>query len=79
MEFRLTCQKCGDHEISIPDNATDESTVTCASCGIAHCTWGELREATLRLAQEEATKQFQESIGEGSEGVEGIEFHKGTE
>lgn len=79
MEFGLTCQKCGGHQINIPDNATDESPVTCASCGVTHCTFGELRDATLGIAQEEIKKQFQEAIGEGAEGMDGIEFSKGTE
>ena len=74
MEFGLTCQKCGGHEIIIADEPTDDSIVVCASCGVEHCTLGALRQATLNLAARNAEEQLKKGVAEGIEAIDGIEF-----
>jgi len=73
MRFSLCCQKCGGNELTIPDEPTDDSPVTCATCGdIAR--WGDVKTAMLEASQKEATKAFQDGIADAVKGLDNIEF-----
>jgi hypothetical protein len=47
----LRCHNCGGNRITVPNHSTDESIVTCTSCGADLGRWG-----TLRLGILESTK-----------------------
>lgn len=47
----LRCDKCGGNRITVPDHSTDESFVTCTSCGADLGRWGNLRVGILEMAK----------------------------
>lgn len=44
LEFNFRCRLCDSTVLKSPDNSTDESIITCKSCGFAHGSVRELRE-----------------------------------
>ena len=58
MELSVTC-KCGSSNLSVPDDATDDSFVTCNNCGNSSTRWGDLKAAALA----EAAKHIKDSLG----------------
>jgi transposase len=52
MRLSLSCKKCGGKELTIPDEATDDSSVTCSNCGAEHARWGDLKSAIHEAARE---------------------------
>lgn len=41
--FRLTCQKCGSSDFTLPEQGADSDPITCNKCGEHFATRGELR------------------------------------
>lgn len=74
--FTPHCKKCGSNELTIPDDATDESPVTCSSCGAVCGAWGDLRAAAVEAAGQHATESFVDAIGRDFDGSEGVTFKK---
>jgi hypothetical protein len=47
----LRCHNCGGNRITVPNHSTDESIVTCTSCGADLGRWGTLRLGILEVAK----------------------------
>jgi len=62
MNTALRCLKCGSNTISMPENSTDESLVTCPSCGTELGLWGDLIAAALDTARENFEKTSNQSL-----------------
>jgi hypothetical protein len=44
LDGMLDCKRCGTIQMTIPENATDDTPVHCSNCGGFLGTWGELQE-----------------------------------
>jgi uncharacterized Zn finger protein len=44
------CKRCGSSDFVVPDNATDESWITCDNCGQVVMTWKEFKTGALEVA-----------------------------
>lgn len=44
------CKRCGSSDFVAPDNATDESWITCDGCGQIIMTWKEFKTGALEVA-----------------------------
>ena len=73
LEIRLHCPKCGGNDLEIPDDATDDSLVTCASCGAVLGRWGDAQ----RQAMEAAYGKASEEIGNALRAEFGDELEEG--
>jgi len=74
MRFSLSCKKCGSNELTIPDEATDDSPVTCSGCGAEVATWGEVQTTIQEAAKEKLAKTFKDGLGKALKGIDGITF-----
>ena len=48
LDDKLDCKRCGTISLEIPDDATDETPISCSSCGELMGTWGELQRNFYR-------------------------------
>jgi hypothetical protein len=76
MTFNLYCNKCGSNELTVPDDATDDSAVTCSSCGAELDRWGDVQAAMQKATMEKFTESVTNVLGETFDGSEGITFKK---
>lgn len=67
MEITVKC-KCGSSQLSIPDNATDDSSVRCEDCGNEDTKWGELKAASEKAVLEHAGEQLRGILKEAFRG-----------
>jgi DNA-directed RNA polymerase subunit RPC12/RpoP len=75
-KFDPSCSKCGSDALIGPDDMTDESTITCETCGADLGTLGELKIAAFRLAKEKFAEEQSRSIGKAFEGADDAKFIK---
>jgi DNA-directed RNA polymerase subunit RPC12/RpoP len=54
------CKRCGGADFTAPDNAIDDSWVTCDSCGQRIMTWKAFKTGALDVAHAEFTKRLEE-------------------
>jgi hypothetical protein len=73
-EFNPSCGECGSNSLIGPDDMTDESTITCETCGADLGTLGELKISALRLAEEKVAEETKGIIGETFKGIENVKF-----
>jgi hypothetical protein len=52
-----SCKECGSIELTIPKDATDNSTVTCSDCVAELGKWGDVKTA-IKAAEEKHAKAF---------------------
>jgi hypothetical protein len=69
------CEKCGGNELSIPDEPSDDSPVTCPNCGVVG-RWGDLQAAINEAAGQKLTEAFADELGQEFDGSDGISFKK---
>ena len=62
-KFSLSCRKCGSNELTIPDEATDDSPVTCSGCGAQLARWGNVKTTVLETAAEVFKKSLTTAFG----------------
>jgi hypothetical protein len=69
-EFKITitCTKCGSNDVEVPDDATDESMVTCKGCQTEVGTWGELKQAVINRAKDEVVSEVNKQLGKKLKG-----------
>jgi uncharacterized Zn finger protein len=69
-EFKITitCTNCGSNDVEVPDDATDESMVTCKNCQKEVGSWGELRQAVINRVKDEAVSEVKEQLGKKLKG-----------
>ncbi len=48
-ELRLECNYCGSADLSVADDATEDSPIVCNHCGTTLATIGELKERALQV------------------------------
>jgi hypothetical protein len=72
----LRCQKCGSDELTIPDDATDDSHVTCAACGVDCGRWGDVQSAAFESTTEKIKESIADTFGQAFDGLDGITFKK---
>ena len=77
VEMTPRCGKCGSDNLTVPDE-TEESVVTCESCGAENGTWGDLRSAAENHAGQKLEEHFQSTFEEAFEGIDGVEFKKSS-
>lgn len=53
INIKLTCKHCGSNDLEIPDDATDESMVTCKGCNTEVGKWGDVQQAAKDAARDE--------------------------
>jgi len=53
----LRCRNCGSNKFIVPDDATNDSLVTCARCGETIGAWGEVRVGLLEETKEEKAEK----------------------
>jgi hypothetical protein len=51
--FGYRCSNCASDEITVEDEANDDSVVFCRSCGAEFGTWHKFRQLMLKLATAE--------------------------
>src|SRR6185369_15123752 len=49
----LRCHKCGSNKFALPNQATDDTPVSCARCGAQIGRWGNIRFGILEKAKNE--------------------------
>lgn len=63
-EYQLSiatqCKECGSTELSIPDDADDNSPVSCKACGIVFGTYGALRAKSREVAKDHVQQQLRD-------------------
>ncbi len=62
MNTILCCPTCGNNAISVPQNSTDESVVTCPLCRTELGLWGDLIAAALDTARENFEKTSNQAL-----------------
>ena len=61
INYSVPCPDCGGTEFAFPENADDDSVVTCDQCGL-EITVSDLREHGLHHAQEHAVEQIRAEL-----------------
>lgn len=61
--FSLSCQKCGSNGLTIPDEATDDSPVTCSGCGAEIARWGDVKVAVTEAAAQKFKQSLADTFG----------------
>jgi hypothetical protein len=57
-ELRLECNYCGSADLSVADDAIEDSPIVCNDCGTTLATVGELKAQGVRVAR---AQMFRES------------------
>ena len=70
----LQCKKCGDNMLSLPDNPTDDSIVTCKSCGVEVGRWGDIKTGAKNTVKEKVTESIKDIFRDAFKGSKGITF-----
>jgi hypothetical protein len=76
VEVIPSCVKCGGNDLIGPDDLTDESIITCNSCGEENGTFGELKTASHDIVAKKFTEDLQTTLSEAFDGSDGIKFTK---
>jgi hypothetical protein len=79
IEIIPSCGKCGSNDLVGPDDMTDESIITCNSCGAENGTRGEFIERSKHLAAQKFTEELQATLGKAFDGSSGIKFTKSSD
>lgn len=74
IRISLSCQKCGSNELTIPDEATDDSPVTCSNCGAELARWGDVQAAIHEASEKKFTESLKDAIGDAVKGMDDITF-----
>ncbi len=64
----LCCDECGQDKVITPSELTDESQLTCDSCGAEYGTLGAIKRVELEKVKEQLASAF----GKALDGLEGI-------
>jgi DNA-directed RNA polymerase subunit RPC12/RpoP len=54
------CKRCGSVDFIAPDNATDDSLITCDGCGQRIMTWKAFKTGALEVAHAQFARRLQE-------------------
>lgn len=57
------CNKCGGTVFTVPDNATNDTMISCDGCGQPLITWGHYKAGAVELAKAELAKRFSKIKG----------------
>lgn len=70
IDVTFSCKACGASptELTAPDDATDDSAVTCKNCGVEVGTLREVKEG----AKKALVAEMQEKLRKGLTGVKGF-------
>ncbi|QNQ62425.1 hypothetical protein IB024_01300 [Brucella sp. 6810] len=60
--FNFKCPKCEGTVIALPDDPTDESIVTCKSCGVSFGPWGDIKARAMQMAKDNIRSEFKKSF-----------------
>jgi transcription elongation factor Elf1 len=61
------CKNCGGNTLVLPDEATDESVVTCKSCGIEVANWGDIKNASVETVKAQIIEDLKDAFS-GTDG-----------
>lgn len=70
----LSCGKCGSKELTIPDEPTDDSPVTCSGCGAEVARWGDVKAAVQEAAEKKAAEALKDALRKKFDGTDGVTF-----
>jgi DNA-directed RNA polymerase subunit RPC12/RpoP len=63
--IELRCGKCGEKAlIAEGDTLTEESMVSCTSCGAKLGKWGEVKQQALETSAEQIKKRLKDRFGD---------------
>lgn len=64
IEVRFTCKACGKKltELSLPDDATDDSIATCTACGAEVGSWGAIKAGAKAEILEKMKRELHASF-----------------
>lgn len=70
----LSCLNCGSKEVCLPTDfeAPADTPIVCPACGKQLATWGEVKPALLKGAEEEAKKAVKDALRKGFEDIDGF-------
>lgn len=68
----LCCDECGQDKVITPSELTDESQLTCDSCGAEYGMLGAVKRVELEKVKEQLASAF----GKAFDGLEGVKFTK---
>jgi hypothetical protein len=55
LDDKLDCKKCGTIQMTVPEDAVDETPIHCSNCGGYLGTWGELqRDFAMQIGNAES-------------------------
>lgn len=64
--IKIRCGKCNADNSLVADTDSDESIVTCTSCGATLGPLGELKKQAREFGVEEIKKRFRDKFGDSS-------------
>jgi len=70
----MKCLKCGSDKLVLPDNPTDDSIVTCKSCGVEVGRWGDIKTGAKNTVKEKVTESIKDIFRDAFKGSKGITF-----
>jgi len=70
----LKCKKCSGNMLIVPDNPTDDSIVTCKSCGVEVGRWGDIKTGAKNTVKEKVTESIKDIFRDAFKGSKGITF-----
>ncbi len=74
----LQCKKCGGKKISLPDEPTDDSIATCASCGVVFGRWGNIKQVSVEGVRNGVRKKLQSTLSGIAKRSKNVAVTKGT-
>jgi transcription elongation factor Elf1 len=62
LNITFKCPKCGGTVISVADKDSNDSAVTCKSCGVGFGTWGDIKKQAADAAKKFVVGDFKASM-----------------
>ena len=61
-------------KLTIPDEATDNSPVTCSGCGAEIGRWSDVKAAIYKATEEKFAESLKDTLGDAVKGMDDITF-----
>ncbi len=71
----LSCMKCGHQGVSVPENPTDGSLITCPACGAELSTYGQLKAKIESSAVDTVREKFEQTLRDAFKGSSNIKIN----
>lgn len=74
LKFSLSCSECGSNNVPIPEDAPDDTCITCSTCGADLGSLGDLKGTIKSMAIEKAQESLNAALRDAFKGIEGVAF-----